>query len=279
MILEFIYERLDAVPVFPKVAHRVLELLDDPRTTIPQLAEVIRYDPAITANFLKYCNSAHFGLAQKVTSLEVALSLLGQEETRKAIMLSCSAPYLNQALKGYELSPEELWDHSMGAAVASQILAEAVGFSDRATLFTAALLHDIGEIVLNLFVHDFRDELRQMSEEKGISFTEAEWQVLGGDHAIIGSELLRRWEFPEEIVRAIREHHDPDLFIQSDLSALVALSDIILREIGIGVGADGFRYHLDERIVNKYKLSPEAILKLTVRVWQEFEKIKESLKV
>ncbi len=278
MILEFIYEKLDVVPVFPKIAHRVLQMLDDPKTTIPELARVIRYDPAITANFLKYCNSAYFGPAQKVTSLEVALSLLGQEEIRKIIMLSCSAPYLNQALEGYELSPEELWDHSMGAAVASQILAEAVGFSDRATLFTAALLHDIGEIVLNLFVHDFREELIQMSQE-GLSFTEAEWQVLGGDHAIIGSELLRRWEFPEEIVRAIREHHDPDLFIQSDLSALVALSDIFLRELGIGIGADGFRYHLDDRLVKKFDLSPQKVLQLIIKVWQEFQKIKESIAI
>jgi len=83
--------------------------------------------------------------------------------------------------------------------------------------------------------------------------------VLGGDHAVIGSDILRKWEFPPDIVRAVRNHHDPDLYMQDDLSAMLVLSDVFTVQLGIGVGVEGFRYGIHQELPARLGLDQHAL--------------------
>ena len=238
--LEDIFDNMVELPTFPKVVQEALKLLDDPNVTVEELAETIKYDPAITANIIRITNSAHFGLAQQVSKVETALALLGHNQIREILMASASLPYLSRPLYGYEITPAMLWSHSIGTAIISEVVAQAAGLEAGAECFTAALLHDIGKIVLHIHVGGRLEEIAQVAAQERITFPEAEWKVLGGDHAVIGSELLRMWEFPHDIVRAIRCHHDPDLYVQRREYAVVALSNFLATQLGIGVGNDAF---------------------------------------
>ncbi len=277
--LEFVFEHLTQLPSFPKVVQKALNMLEDPDVLIVDLAEVLKYDPGITANILKITNSAHFGLSQQVTNLETALALLGQRQVREVLVASASLPYLARPLRGYHMESIDLWAHSIGCALTSEVLSSYIGFDAADSLFTAALLHDIGKIVLNIFVGARLDEIQAIALQENITFSEAEWRVVGGDHAVIGSQLLRFWEFPHEIVRAVRNHHDPDLYIQNDLSALLALSNIITVKLGIGVGADAFRHVVSSELLKRFNLGQKDFLKCTGRALKAMDDAEDLLRL
>ncbi len=263
--LEHIFDNMVELPTFPKVVQDALKMLDDPNTTVDELAEVLKYDPAITANIIKMTNSAHFGLPQQVASVETALALLGHKQIRQILMASASLPYLTRPLYGYDITPDKLWSHSISTAIISEVVAEGCGVDAGAEYFTAALLHDVGKIVLHIYVGGRLDEIAALASQEKITFPEAEWKVLGGDHAVIGSELLRIWEFPNDIVRAIRCHHDPDLYVQRREYAVVAMSNFISSQLGIGVGNDSFLNRINPQILEALGLNRSDYHEIVVK--------------
>lgn len=275
--LERIFEKLVNLPTFPKVIQKALALLNDPNSSIAKLAELLRYDPAITANILRFTNSAHFGLAQRITDLETALTFLGQQHISEILLASASLPYLNTPIAGYRMEPRDLWRHSIATAIAAETLAKFCSYSDPSTAFTGALLHDTGKIALNIFVGGRLEEIFQMARQEKMLFTEAEWRVLGGDHAVIGAEILQLWEFPSDIVRAVRNHHDPDLYIQDTLSSIIALANILVIQLGIGLGADAFRYNINSGLLDKLRLKRADLHRCIAMILVDFNKSQDML--
>jgi putative nucleotidyltransferase with HDIG domain len=257
--LDYIFESLSELPSFPKVVQKAMKLLDDPDATMEQLADVLKYDQSLTANILRLTNSAHFGLSRQVTGLDTALALLGFQQIRQVLIASASMPFLSKEMDGYNMRASDLWAHGMGCAIISEVVAARCGFAEPAVLFTAALLHDIGKTVMHLYVGPRLKEIVTSANSRKVPFTEAEWAVLGGDHAVIGSDILRKWEFPADIVRAVRNHHDPDLYMQDDLSAMLVLSDVFTVQLGIGVGVEGFRYRIHPELPARLGLDQHAL--------------------
>ncbi len=247
--LEAVYESMAALPVFPKIVHKALSILDDPKKNITDVAEIIKFDHGLVANILKLTNSAMFGLSQQVSDLETALALLGQNRIREVLIASAAMPYLSRDLHGYEMSPQDLCYHSIGCAMISEVVSRRLGFPNASELFTASILHDIGKIVLDIYVGPRLGEVLDRSRRDESDFSIAEWEVIGTDHAVAGSSILQHWEFPRDICRAVRAHHDPDLYIQNRLSAMLAFCNVLSVQLGLGVGADGFRYRLSDQLL------------------------------
>ena len=277
--LELVYDSITELPSFPKVVQKALGMLDDPAVPIAELAETLKYDPGITANILKFANSAYFGLSQQVTSLETALALLGQRQIREILLASASLPYLARPLAGYMMEPVDLWAHSICCALTVDVLSRHVGFKAADSLFIAALLHDIGKIAMHIHVGARLDEIRAIALQEEITFTEAEWRVVGGDHAVIGSQLLRYWEFPHEIVRAVRNHHDPNLYVQDDLSALLALGNVITVKLGVGLGVDAFRHVIHPELLKRCGLRRKDLVLCMGRSLAAMDKAEDILRL
>ncbi len=275
--LDHIYEQLTKLPTFPKVVQKALELVDDPNTTTRDLVEVLKFDPAITTNILKITNSARFGLQQQVTSLDTALALLGQNQIKEILVASGSLPFLSRELYGYGMRPADLWHHSMATGICAECVCNHIGFDDPSLLFTAGILHDVGKIVLNLFVGAKLDTIMELAGREGFTFSEAEWMALGADHAIIGSEIMKLWDFPLEISKAVRNHHDPDLYVQDRISAILALSNILVVMLGVGVGTDGFRHKVSHGLLEVLELGRDDIYELLLKTWKAFSEAREIL--
>lgn len=228
------------VPPFPKVAQRVMDLLENPDTTAAQLAEVIQFDSAITANVLKICNAAYFGLPRKVSSLDEGLVVIGHDILKDIIITSCSAKfYKGNVGAGYELGQGELWKHSVACGIMAKLIMKFFKDVDPSSAFTAAILHDIGKRFMSTFIADEYDFVLGMVEKDQCSFVEAEQQVIGMDHATLGGIILEKWEFPDDMKVAVESHHKPDALEQGGLTALVALANALVVSMGVGVGVDG----------------------------------------
>ncbi|MBE0617166.1 MAG: HDOD domain-containing protein [Proteobacteria bacterium] len=246
MNVQEILARIDTLPPMPAVAVRLLEAAQDPEVDLGQLASWLERDPAMTANLLRVCNSPFYGLRREVASIRQATSLLGLKSVVQIALTVLASRYLTPSQPGYDLASGELWTSSLAAAVAAELLAQEVRYPFPSTAYTAGLLQDVGKIVLADLVGGVLPEIRQRVAE-GVSWEEAERQVVGLPHPEVGAVLLERWGFPANLVESVRTHHTPSLArLDPNLARISHLADALTMTLGMGLGADGLAYALDE---------------------------------
>ena len=137
----------------------------------------------------------------------------------------------------------------------AQICAARISRPDDSRLFTAAVLHDIGKVVLGEFVQESWRKIQELVESKKHSFLEAEEEVIGVNHAELGGEIALIWKFPDEILKAIAFHHRPDLLADGDaVPWIVYLSNQVCHSMGIGVGTDALTYRSVGDVAGRFQL-------------------------
>jgi len=269
-ILPFITE----LPPFPAVILRVLQLVEDPNSSAQDIVEVIQYDQAITANVLMVCNSAYFGLRQPVTSLRDALVKIGFNRLIEIVLARGSSYIFYQACHGYRLGVGELWRHSVACALLSQILSARLKKEKNPTQFTAALVHDVGKIILSEFVRDHLEEIKNLVQENHHSFIEAEREVLGIDHAELGGKIAERWRFPPNIISGIRYHHTPlSAPTFQELVSIVYLCDLVALMTGFGGGVDGLSYPGYKEVMKQYGLVEKDLEQIVNQLESELKQV------
>lgn len=246
MSVQEILAKIDALPPMPAVAVRLLEAARDPDADLGQVASWIERDPSMTANLLRVCNSPFYGLRREVTSVRQATGLLGLKKVVQIAITVLSSRYLTPPQSGYALASGELWRSSVAAAVAAELLARETGYPDASAAYTAGLLQDVGKIALADFVGDAIPEIRRQVEQ-GVPWEEAESRVVGLPHPEVGALLLERWGFPSALVESVRTHHAPSRArLDPALARISHLADALTMTLGVGLGADGLAYALDE---------------------------------
>jgi putative nucleotidyltransferase with HDIG domain len=202
--------------------------MSNPNVSPKEIAQVVRQDPAMCAKLLQLVNSSYFGIARRVASVEQAIVYLGFELVRN---LSITAHIFRSAeampaVAG--LSFESLQEHGvLTAAVAMKIAPDAKSADDA---FTAALLHDVGKVILTNAVPDRVAELIALSRKSGQPMHATELQVLGVTHAEVGAYLLGLWGLPVPIVEAVAYHHSPASIAHTTLNtlAIVHIADALV---------------------------------------------------
>lgn len=239
MRIEQITRTIQTFPGMPGPALRLLALVDEPNVTVPQIEGILRQDPGLTANMLKLANSAYFGLPSKIGSVRQAVVLLGLKRLVQMVVAACTSAVLESAVPGYDLPGGELWRHSLAVSVAAEGLVRELNLKGREEIFTAALLHDVGKLILGRYVQEDAARI-DLALAQGVPFETAEAIVLGTDHAQIGAEVLTQWALPASIVNVVRWHHCPEKSEQADVMLdVVHVANLLCRMIGIGVGRDG----------------------------------------
>jgi len=258
--LDLILQKTTTLPPYPVVVQKVLHLVDDPKSSAEDLVGVIQYDQALTAQILRVCNSAYFGLRRPIHSIREALVRIGFNQLLEIIMSYGSAYLFSRAYQGYDLAEGDLWRHSVASALLSQIISKHVNQEKTTVQFTAALLHDIGKIMLNEHVKENFPEIQKLVHEKNYSFIEAERAVLGTDHAEVGGKISEKWQFPQVLAFGIQYHHSPFLApSDQELVSLIYLCDVIAMMTGFGGGADGLAYHGQKKIMKQHGLTAKDV--------------------
>jgi putative nucleotidyltransferase with HDIG domain len=268
------------LPPFPAVIHRALELINNPNTSIQEVVETIQYDQAIIANVLRICNSAQFGLRQPVSSLNEALLFLGFNQLFAIIMGGAMGGTMNQAIRGYDLESGALWKHSVSVALLSQMLARRLKREPSPLLFTAALIHDIGKVILHSHVEQQFQDIKALVKDRKMSFLTAEKEVLGIEHAELGAVIIGQWNFPSEIIAPVRYHHTPLLADTNRESVYqIYLCDLIAMLTGIGSGVDGLSYSGYDEVMDYFKLTGRDVEVLIAQLADELLKVEALMQV
>ena len=240
--IQQIMAKVNSFPSMPTAASKLLSLINDPEMSVSQVEDVLRLDPGLTANVLKMTNSAYFGLPSQIGSVRQAVVLMGSKKLVQLVLSSCVHSVMEKPVAGYDLPPGELLRHAIAVSVAAEDLVRELKIHAADVVFTAALLHDVGKLVLGGFVKDELEEIEDRATGK-ISFEAAEQCVLGTNHAEVGALILKHWSFPPEIVEAVQWHHTPDAGGEpGNLTDIVHVADVLSLMIGIGVGREGLQY-------------------------------------
>lgn len=239
--LKKITQTIINLPTLPTVVAKMIELIDDPKSSARSLSRLIKTDQVLTARILKLANSAYYGFPNPICSVNLAIVVLGFETIKNLGLSVAVISRFARAHKGEELLDySRFWEHSVGVAVASRMLARIHGFrAIESEAFVAGLIHDIGKVILSQFhTASYSECLRLVAEDK-ILLARAEERVFGVNHAEVGGWLAERWNLPDSLVEAIKLHHVPlTARIRPELSALVHFGDIITRAAHIGSGGD-----------------------------------------
>ena len=218
------------IATLPEVTIKIIEIVEDPKSTARDLHEVIRNDPALSVKVLKVVNSAFYGLPGQVASVDRAIILLGLSAVKNiAIAASIARLFKGRRISG-QFSAVDLWRHSVAVAVAARSIAKSSPhpvMTDE--VFVAGLIHDIGTLVeRQAFPDQFADVINRC-EGGDADFLEVERQVVGADHQAFGVGLTTKWKFPRHLRAAVGFHHNPEVLSVElkNMATLIHLSDVL----------------------------------------------------
>lgn len=213
--------KLDKLPSTPQTYWELTNAAARPESGVADFAEIVERDPAMSVKVLQLVNSAYFGLPQRVTSAQQAVSRLGVE-LLKALALSVHAfgTMPVAALKGFSL--EQLQQHSLLTARLGRQLIE--NDAKRAgEVFSAAVVHDIGKLILAVGMPERFTEVLKAYASTNRPLHAIESELLQVTHAEVGGYLLGFWGLPLSIVEAVAYHHTPSQITEGDLGTLGAV--------------------------------------------------------
>ncbi len=223
--------RTCSLPTLPDVLLKLNEVMADPEASADEVAQVISLDPSIATNILRIVNSAYYGLQVRVSSVNLAVSIMGFNMTRKvALKAAVFTQFSNRdacTVPHFDLS--QFWRHSIYTGVAARTLGQAtdaLAGTHPEDLYICGLLHDIGKVILLESAREPFGDAIAASVRDQRSLQAVEQEVFGYTHADVGSVLAIQWFLPEELTIAIRYHHEPesDPFYKT-LSTLVGVAD------------------------------------------------------
>jgi len=204
--VETVIDRITTISTLPTVALKIVETVQDPDAGAKELMQAVQADPSLTMRVLRAVNSAAYGLSVRVTNLQQAISFLGFSQIRNLALTASVA----EAFRGGDdigtYSRIGLWRHMVAVAVGARLIARRISLEDFEDAFLAGLLHDVGIIMEDQYLHD---EFAQVvaAVKEGTSPCATERAILGFDHARVGEHAARKWNFPERLRLAIGSHH------------------------------------------------------------------------
>lgn len=189
------------LPTIPAIAQKILAIVDKDDTAADKMAKIIESDQSLTVRILSLANSAYYGRRAQIATVKQAVVVIGW-----VMLKQVSLGVLMSKALGVGKNRLKFWRHSLMTAHAASIAMERSG-SRADVAFIGGLLHDVGKLVLDSTLPDEYQKVQALLEESGSDVVAAERSIFETDHVEVGAWMAERWQFPPELVAAIRLHH------------------------------------------------------------------------
>lgn len=237
------------LPSIPKVMFEVTKILKNNSTSTYELIGAISKDQGLTTKILAVANSPFYGLQRRVSSLEFAIMVLGNEEIKSIVIaLSLSGAIKIESSENFNYN--DFWYHSLVVGSAAKEIARYLGHLDIATdAFIGGMLHELGIQVMYKYFPNEYNEIAERAKTENSDFADLENEILGMTHEKMGRFLAEKWGLPEELSDAIGNHHQPGLSKGNNLiPAIVHLADYMTQKFGIAKFFWDENYKLEEEL-------------------------------
>ena len=192
------------IHAMPTVIVKALNIMKKPTASMKELGDIVMFDQSLTIKFLALVNSAYYGFSQQISSISIALSLLGMVKVKNIIVAVAMKPMMSNQ------GDKELWKHSMRVASGCEYLANLTKIMDADEAFISGFVHDVGKIVLHMNNPKLYAKIISLVDE-GADILESERKYFDSDHVKTGSLLAKRWQLPILLANTISYHHTPGL--------------------------------------------------------------------
>lgn len=222
-----------SIPTLPGIISKLNSLSENTRASVQEMAKVVSADQVLSAKVLRLANSPSYGFS-RISTISNAMILLGVNVVKSLVLSSSIFEIMEKSVVG-------LWEHSIGAGVAANVIARRLQLQECEEISTAALLHDIGKVIIKIKFESEFDQIQSVIAESGSSINDAEKLLLEMDHAEVGEWLARSWFLPEKLIEPIACHHHIEKSSHHRIkTAVVHLADVMVKASGFGYSGDPY---------------------------------------
>jgi putative nucleotidyltransferase with HDIG domain len=235
-------EQANELAPLPASTVRLAGLVSNPSCDLDDVAELIVFDQALTLRLLRVANSAASSPEMPVGDVKNAVIRMGMAQVLALAVAAGAKPVLQARVSAYSLDEGALWRHSVAAATAAETMQAFISVAPPPETFTAALLHDVGKLVMGRFLSDeILGFIRRAQEVDHMDRLDAESLLLDVNHAELGGLIAQHWKLPQRVVQGITYHHHPERG-QDVICDCVHLANQVAKRIEAGL--DGREYEL-----------------------------------
>ena len=253
------------IATLPEVTIKIVEIVEDPKSTARDLHDVIRKDPALSVKLLKVVNSAFYGLPGQVASVDRAIILLGLSAVKNLAIVASIARLFKGRRISQQFSAADLWRHGVAVAVVARDLSKMSPHSAMSDeIFVAGLIHDVGTMVQRqAYAVQFADVINR-SIEQDVDFLECERQIIGADHQAFGVGLTTKWKFPRHLRAAVGFHHNPGALSVElrNMAPLIRIADVVCCEEKLGFYLTARNGSITEEMLDTVGVIPKRMEEL-----------------
>jgi len=204
----------------PEIYLRLQNTIDDPLHSRKQIADVITYDPALSARVLRIANSSYYSFPREIETVVSAVGVIGELDLRNLVLATAVVGSMSSLnYKGIDI--DAFWLHSLRCAISARLIAKSVNAQNPEILFLAGMLHDLGILVIYQQNPTLAGSIARRMEEKHQLRDQAERELLGFDHAEVGALLIEAWSLSAELAELTRCHHQYQLAQDSKPATLI----------------------------------------------------------
>jgi HD-like signal output (HDOD) protein len=263
---------IEGLPTLPIVLQQIQRVINHPGSNMAQIAAVVGKDQSLTSRVIRLVNSAWYTRTTRVASIQQAIVTLGLK-TLNNLMIGLSVVNAFDSTKILGYDPQKFWEHTFGTAILAEKISLLIAYrGDRSECFIAGLLHDMGRLVLEQFMHDDYVVALQKASEVNKPLLTHEMEVFGFSHADAGAWLGQKWNIPSPLIAAMKYHHCPEKAVdippaERDLVRIVAAANE-LATAGT-IGTSGERHLVTNVATTIQKLTAETRIKMIDETRQE----------
>ena len=243
----------------PQVHVRLEEAINNPKKSMADIAKIIREDPGLTARLLRMVNSSSYSFPSRIETVTQAVTIVGTQQL-SALALATSVMRMFRGIPPDLVNMDSFWRHSVACGVAARMLATYRREPNPERYFIGGILHDIGRLVMYTRIADECREAIALADAQRTLLFDAEFQILGFTHAVVGGELLQAWKLPASLEEAVMFHHNPAAAPSFPAeAALVHVADIVAHSMGLGQSGERFVPALEDSAWSELEIQPSAL--------------------
>ena len=278
-------EQAEDLPTLPTVAARVVDLTVGTGSSVKEVANLIEKDVALSTKILQVINSPFYGFARGITSVSEAVSLMGFKQVGNlALGISVMSSLPVEASAGFGF--EHFWERSVNCAVAAVMTTARVRPDISHSIFTTALLQDIGAAIVVRYLPVAYGYALGMAGERKVHPVHGEREVMATDHAEVGAVLAEKWNLPPAMHIPIRYHHFSESQDDLDPSAadgqtaetvkLIQISNLIVDAMVSGEDGEpaGVPEEIRERVAEMVGLEVDDVAEIVAALPDEIERVR-----
>lgn len=249
-----ILEKINNLPGLPSIADEALRILNNSNSCKNDVVNIVSKEQSFIAKILAVANSPIYGLRKEVSTLSFAVFILGLREIKK-VLLALSFLESFKMVKDKNFDPEKFWIHSFVVGNLSRKIAMDLDIQNSGEAFISGFLHDFSVSLLHRDFKNEFDEIQQLVKD-GVTYQEAELKILNMKHTNVSEIVLQSWDFPDVIIDAVANHHNPsEAKIDKSLTSVIHFADHITHKVEIANFCWDKDFELDESIVEKLHFS------------------------